>query len=305
MKDVGNLGETPKKPQMWGQGLLLPQVLGFSRKFGAEASKLVGRGRTLTPKIRIPAELPFRPAGIDMAHCQLAKARRRLGPAPEAEPSCSSCASPNADKDAASAGAAHRERLARLQARQGEVRAIHEPFASNQGFFEDRHDGPLGPAAKSVQASDSSRCRLPRPPGLGIETVPVVEPERDVAVLLHLKEDETATEGVNGAGRQEEAVARLRMEDAEAVGDGAVGGGSAKVVGTEAGLEADIDAALRLGVQDDPGFGFAALTGRQEMNVAVVGMDLDRERVAGIEELEQEREGAWQGGRSAAAPCVA
>ena len=53
--------------------------------------------------------------------------------------------------------------------------------------------------------------------------------------------------------------------------------------------ESGIDRAARLGVEDYPGFGLAVIVGQPPAAV-IVGMDLDRKDLVGIEELHQERE---------------
>src|SRR5208283_5094088 len=52
-----------------------------------------------------------------------------------------------------------------------------------------------------------------------------------------------------------------------------------------------INPAVRVGLQHHPGLALATLARRQQLSMAVVGMDLDAQRVTGVEELEQE--GKW------------
>ena len=57
----------------------------------------------------------------------------------------------------------------------------------------------------------------------------------------------------------------------------------------EAALQAGIDACIRLGIHDDPGFSLAEVRRRELRSTLVIGMDLDREFQPCIEKLQEQR----------------
>ena len=119
--------------------------------------------------------------------------------------------------------------------------------------------GRTGPRAKSVQASACSTCSSRGRPVVGVDAVPVEQAVGRVARLLDLEDRDAGPEGVDRAGRQEHAVAHLRLEAVQTrrrssrrrqpVPDSAP---------VDAGLQPRVDAAARLGVQDHPRFRLAA-----------------------------------------------
>src|SRR5207253_4629582 len=65
--------------------------------------------------------------------------------------------------------------------------------------------------------------------------------------------------------------------------------GLLQLLGADARLETRVDPAPGVGGQDDPGLGLAVVA-YQTSRRLVVGMDLDRERLMRVDELDQQRE---------------
>src|SRR5207248_3318101 len=106
---------------------------------------------------------------------------------------------------------------------------------------------------------------------LGIATVPVEQTERRVAGLLHLGHQHAAADRVNGPRAKEETVAGPRLEAVQAIGDGAVLQRLAQLLLIDARLQAGIDPAALLRVEDKPGFRLAALAGPERPHGFVIG----------------------------------
>src|ERR1035438_2917163 len=127
--------------------------------------------------------------------------------------------------------------------------------------------------------------RLVRP---GVNMAPVVQAERDVAVLLNLKHYDAASQGVDGSSRQENAVTSLRSEVREVIGYGPVADRLAQILRRGAWLQAVIDTALRPRLQNHPCLRLSAFAWRQQVSVHVRGMHLDGEHFACVQELQQQ-----------------
>jgi hypothetical protein len=69
-------------------------------------------------------------------------------------------------------------------------------------------------------------------------------------------------------------------------------GKSAGSQAVDPGSQAGIDAASRSSFKNNPGFGLSGLAGRQQIGAVVGGMDLHREHLVDIEELEEQRKSA-------------
>ena len=123
---------------------------------------------------------------------------------------------------------------------------------------------------------------------MGIDPVPVVKPKSDVAVLLNFKDEQPLAQGVNGPGRQEDAISFSRREGGKAIGNRALPQCLAKRVRSDAGPQPRIDSAGRLGMEDHPGFGLAALARGKQVGVPIIRVDLDRKGFPRIEELQQQ-----------------
>ncbi len=126
-------------------------------------------------------------------------------------------------------------------------------------------------------------------PGLAVEpgAAVVVQAEGEVAGLLHLVDHRPAAEGVDRAGREHHDVGGLHP----AVANGLLGapGGQrlfqAAAVDARAQTEDDPP-----GVQDVPGLGLAEGAQALAAGVPVVGVDLDRQVLGGVDELDQQGE---------------
>ena len=101
------------------------------------------------------------------------------------------------------------------------------------------------------------------------------------------------------ASRDEDAVALLGYERCDAVRHDSTRDRPPEIVGCGARLQAGIDTALRPGFEHDPCFGLAGFAGRQQVLAIIRGMHLEREQLAHVEELEQQREAAETSGQPA------
>ncbi len=100
---------------------------------------------------------------------------------------------------------------------------------------------------------------------------------------------------MDGAGRNEDAVARLRMKAMESV----AGGFSFHVLfelgASDARLEAGIDLSRWGSIDNDPRFGLSLFVAENLFRLGIVGMDLHGEKLVTIEKLDEEREFAIGG----------
>ena len=132
---------------------------------------------------------------------------------------------------------------------------------------------------------DVQRTRL----AVGADAVPIVEAERGIAGLLHFGDQEARTQGVNGSGGNEEAIARLGLEMVQQFLARPLANGIGQLLPIDARPEPRVDRAAGIGGQNVPGLGLAQVGRIQPCGLFVVGMDLNRERLSGVKELHQER----------------
>ena len=161
--------------------------------------------------------------------------------------------------------------------------AAESVFGSGRDFT-----GFTGPAAKSVECGrlgQVERAGL----AVGAKTSPVVDAERRVGHLLDFRQHDPRADRMHGPGRDQDAVAGPGLEPMQQGLDGPSQEGGGEVVAGDSGAQAGVDQAAGLGVDDHPGFGLAVVVGQNPAEL-VVGVDLDREDVVGVEELDQERE---------------
>jgi len=97
---------------------------------------------------------------------------------------------------------------------------------------------------------------------------------------------------VDRPSRQEDGVAGFRREAREATGHRSVRERLPQIGFRGAWLQACIDAAVWPRLQHDPRFGFAGLARWQQVRVRIRGMNLHREQLTCVEELQQQRESA-------------
>lgn len=116
--------------------------------------------------------------------------------------------------------------------------------------------------------------------------VPIEDAVGGVRVLLDFVDQESRADGVEAAGGDEDGVAGGGGEGVDEVGDGAVVDGLFEIGAGDAGFEAGVEFRAGIAIGDEPHlrFGFAA-EGWGEVGGR---MDLDREVVAGVEDLDQD-----------------
>lgn len=136
----------------------------------------------------------------------------------------------------------------------------------------------------------SKGCFMVQGAGLAlrIEPAPVVQAEGGVAGLLDLQNDHPASQGVDRAGGHEVAVACLGPMLNQACWQVARLQGLGDRGRVNARLQAQVDDGLGSGFEDQPGLGLSALGRGPGLGVVVVGMDLDRKILAGVEELDEQ-----------------
>ena len=164
-------------------------------------------------------------------------------------------------------------------------RRIH-PRRHEAGGSHRRHRA-LVPVNARQRLLDVQRPAL----ALGVATVPVEEAEGGVAGLLDLGDQHATADRVDRARGQEDAIAGPRLEAVQAVRDRAPGQRVAQGRLIDAGQQAGPDPAAGPGVEDKPGFSLAALARPQAADRLLVGVDLHRQPVVGVEELDQPGEG--------------
>ena len=116
----------------------------------------------------------------------------------------------------------------------------------------------------------------------------IEQTERCVAALLDLGNDEPRADRVDRSGRHEDDVVRRHGLPHDKIRDRAVVDGLAQLLLSEPPIEAEGDLGSRSGTQDVPGFGLAVRQSHR-LRVRVVRMDLDGQRLAREQQLEQER----------------
>src|ERR1035441_2252756 len=125
--------------------------------------------------------------------------------------------------------------------------------------------------------------------GLCVDMAPVVKAECHIAVLLNLKDNNIATQGVNRSSRNEYAVAWLRNDAHEVVRDGPVGKRIPQIAGSRTRFQARIDAASFICLNHDPRFGLPGFPRWNQVWVRIAGMHLHRKHLACIKKLEEQR----------------
>mgnify|MGYP001200354854 CR=1 FL=1 len=125
---------------------------------------------------------------------------------------------------------------------------------------------------------------------VGSDTSPVVEPVGQVAGLLDLGQHDPFADGVDGAGGHDDALAGSGLEAGHARIDVAGVEGGCQLLGSGSRAEPDPQSAARPAGEDVPGFGLAPLSLVVSRGDFIVGVNLQREPVGGVEELDQQRE---------------
>jgi hypothetical protein len=133
-----------------------------------------------------------------------------------------------------------------------------------------------------------------------LRSVPVEDAVGDVGRLLHLVEEQPRPERVDRPGGDEERIARPHRQPLRQVEDRALPDGRRQRVRRGAGAQAADQLRARRGLQDVPGLGLAELARPlQPRGLLVARVDLQREPVGRIEQLDQQREARAQLGQGA------
>ena len=123
----------------------------------------------------------------------------------------------------------------------------------------------------------------------GVDAVPIEQTEGRVARLLDFRDHQSRAQGVDGPGRDEHTVARLRFEGVQTLFHAASGNGRRQPGPSDAWLQSCVDLTPRIGVQYDPRFGLAQIRRLEPRRLLIIRMDLDLQRAVAIEELQQQR----------------
>ena len=126
-------------------------------------------------------------------------------------------------------------------------------------------------------------------PAIGSQPVPIEQPKRRVARLLHFGQQHAAADRVDRAGLEQQAISHPRHERVQTIADGPLLQMLDEHFPAGSRLQAGVDSPRRVDFEHDPGFGFAQLAGNQPLGRRVVGMHLHREQFVAIEVLHQER----------------
>ena len=126
-------------------------------------------------------------------------------------------------------------------------------------------------------------------PAVGSDASPVKNPEGCVGHLLDLRQQDPSADGVDGSRLDHDAIAGSSRETMQEWLDLPILDGRLELLAGDARPQPRVDQAARLGVHNHPGLGLAVVTG-QAFSLFVVGMDLDRQDLAGVDELDQKRE---------------
>ena len=159
----------------------------------------------------------------------------------------------------------------------------------------DRRHGTRAPVDRLQRLADVQRARLT----IAAEPIPVVEAEGGVARLLHLGQYHPAADGVDRSRGQEHAIARRGREGVQAQVDGPFLKVPLQDSAGHARFQPRVDPPAGLDIEDHPGLRLAELLAGQTTCLLIIRVDLDREQVAAIEELDQQREPALGGNLSA------
>ena len=124
---------------------------------------------------------------------------------------------------------------------------------------------------------------------VGLLAVVVVDAVGHVAGLLGLEDHRAALDGVDGAGVDLEEVALVDGHLVEQIGPAALVDHLLELGGV-LGLLADDDGAALLAAEDVPAFLLAQRAVLVLLGVLVVGVDLDREVILGVEDLDEQGE---------------
>lgn len=133
----------------------------------------------------------------------------------------------------------------------------------------------------------SVNMKRPRP-AIGTDSVPVEQTECGIARLLNLCDDNARAQGMDRACRNEDAVAHRRLETVQQAFAVALLKRLTQGVAIDVCVQSCVNEAAGFGGQDKPGFCLSGIRRRLSRGLLVVRVNLNRERLLGIEELQQQ-----------------
>ena len=125
----------------------------------------------------------------------------------------------------------------------------------------------------------------------GIHAVPIEEPIGGVGGLLNLGDQQAGPNGVEGPGGQEIALSGFDRDLDEQIRHGALGDGGFQVFAGDACCQSPIDGATGFRVHDVPTFGLGISAAHAPAGIRI-GMHLHAQNIMGIEQLDEDGEGA-------------
>lgn len=170
-----------------------------------------------------------------------------------------------------------------------EVLASDEFFKAVIGIAElhglDGIDGAFREVGALDGFFDVNRSRL----AVGVDSAPVVESKREVALLLNFRKHNARSKSMHRSRRNKHAVAGLDGDQVQAVFDGSALKCRTKLIWAYTCLQASADLAIWLSIKNDPRFGLAVFGGIEFSSKTIVRMHLQRQPVVRIEELDEQR----------------
>src|SRR5687767_3782839 len=118
------------------------------------------------------------------------------------------------------------------------------------------------------------------------DAIPIVDAERRVRILLNLEDHQAGTNGVDAAARQEHRISRLHRDSMKTVRNGPARDGTFEGISRHARSQADKQLRAGIGGRDVPHLRL----GIAEMLEICWRVHLQRQLVAGVEDLAQQRE---------------
>jgi hypothetical protein len=126
-------------------------------------------------------------------------------------------------------------------------------------------------------------------PGEGELIVNLEGFEGPLDLLLHLCQKNSLTDCMHRPRRNEKTVTGGHFHAMQTLFDASLRQSRTQGGFIDARIQTSVNAASRLGCQNDPGFRLAALVGNKSTRLVVVGMHLYRQAVVSVEVLQEQR----------------